>query len=303
MDHFLQVHKDFLPDRSELSRLEAQAAHIRASQYTRTAESQTDQTYSRFFGRGLDFEEVRAYSPGDDMRAMDWRVTARTGKPHIKVYREERQRAIILVIDATGTMLFGSDKTTKLAQAIRVAALFAFSAVQQRDRVGVLLIGELGGFEVPPCPPFEAMWRVIDFLSDDRNSTGRSLPWGGMLARMPRGRTVTVISDFLNWEERDWQALGQATSRHGVSAVQMYDPLECAIPDIGPARMCGFDGGQALLVDTGSRRGREAYAACWDAHQKALLHRFSNAHVPYWSVSTVDEPSTDIGHMVSLLQR
>lgn len=302
MEHRLGTHKDFLPDRLELSRLEAQAAHIRAAQQARTAETLPNETYARFLGRGLDFEEVRAYSAGDDIRAMDWRVTARTGRPHIKVYREERQRALILVIDVSATMLFGSDNTTKLAQAVRTAALFAFSAMHRRDRVGVLLIGEMGGFEVPPCSPYEAMWRVVEFLSGDGRGSGHALPWGGLLAARPGGRIVTVVSDFLNWQEREWQAVGQAASRHCLSAIQMYDPLECAVPDIGLARMSGLDG-EPFLIDTGRRRAREAYAACWDAHRTALLRRLAAASIPCWSVSTIDDPSVDVGQMVGILRR
>ncbi|HKJ82491.1 MAG TPA: DUF58 domain-containing protein [Mariprofundaceae bacterium] len=302
MKRFLEVHKEFLPDRLELSRLEAQAAHIRASRHGRTVESAPNETHSHFLGRGLDFEEVRAYAPGDDMRAMDWRVTARTGKPHIKVYREERQRVMVLVIDVASSMLFGSSTTTKLAQAVRAAALFAFSMLQHRDRMSVLLIGEYGGFEVPPCQPYEALWRTIDFLSSGKDGRGGGMSWGGLLATMPRGRIVTLISDFLHWEEHDWKALSQTASRHYPAAIQIYDPVECAMPDIGLARVSGL-GGEAFMIDTGRRRAREAYAACWDAHQTALLRRFSSASVPYWSVSTTDDPSADIGQMVNILRR
>jgi uncharacterized protein (DUF58 family) len=301
MGQYLDVHKDFLPDKAELSQLEAQAAHIRAGQHIRTAETLPNEYLSRFFGRGIDFEKVRAYASGDDMRAMDWRVTARTGKPHVKVYREERQRAMILVIDVAGTMLFGSQKTTKLAQAVRAAALFAFSILQRRDRVGIILMGDFGGFEIAPCSPYEALWRLIERLSSDRDEL-RPLAWGGLLTAMPRGRIVAVISDFLNWEDGDWQTLATATSRHRVFAMQIFDPVERSVPDIGLARMAGFDG-KPFVIDTSRRRAREAYAACWEAHHAALLRRFSTARVPWWSLSTTDDPSVDIGRMVNLLRR
>ena len=165
MDPRLDAHKEFLPDQAELARLEVQASHIRALQRGRTSERLSNQSHSHFIGRGLDFEEVRAYSPGDDIRAMDWRVTARTGKPHVKVYREEHQRVMVLVIQASASMLFGSQGTTKLAQAVRMAALLAFSVQRQRDRVCVLMPGDLGDIEIPPCSPRDAMWRVVGFLS------------------------------------------------------------------------------------------------------------------------------------------
>lgn len=301
MGQYLDVHKVFLPDKAELSQLEAQAAHIRASQHVRTAETLPNEFHSRFLGRGLDFEKVRAYASGDDMRAMDWRVTARTGKPHVKVYREERQRAMVLIIDVSGTMLFGSDKTTKLAQAVRAAALFAFSIMQRRDRVGIILTGDFGGFEIAPCSPYEALWRMVELLSSDRDEV-RPLSWGGLLTAMPRGRIVTVLSDFLNWEDDDWQALSNATSRHRVFAMQIFDPVERSVPDIGLVRMAGFDG-MPFVIDTSRRRSRDAYAARWEAHHAALLRRFSTAGVPWWELSTTDDPSLDIGRMVNLMRR
>lgn len=301
MGHYLDVHKVFLPDRAELSQLEARAAHIRASHHTRTAESLPNEFQSRFLGRGLDFEKVRAYASGDDMRSMDWRVTARTGKPHVKVYREERQRAMMLVIDVAATMLFGSDKTTKLAQAVRAAALFAFSMLQRRDRVGIILMGDFGGFEIAPCSPYEALWRLVELLSSDRDEV-RPLSWGGVINAMPRGRIVSVISDFLNWDDDDWQMLANATSRHRVFAMQIFDPVECSVPDIGLVRMAGFDG-MPFVIDTSRQRAREAYAARWEAHKAALLRRFSTAGVPWWALSTIDDPSVDISRMVNLMRR
>jgi len=301
MGHYLDVHRGFLPDKTEISRLEAQAAHIRAAQRSRSAESNANETYSRFLGRGIDFEEVRAYSPGDDMRAMDWRVTARTGKPHVKVYREERLRVMMLVIDVAGTMLFGSERTTKLAQAVRAAALLAFSVLNRGDRVGVLLIGDFGGFEVPPSSPSEAIWRLVELLSTDKPDI-QPLPWGGLLAAMPRGRMVTVISDFIDWGNEEWRTLVSAASRQQLFAMQIYDPVECALPDIGLARMAGFDG-VPFVVDTGRRRAREAYAERWREHEEALSRRFAAAGVPWWSLSTIDDPSVDIARLGSLLRR
>ncbi len=301
MGQYLDVHRNFLPDRAELSRLEAQAAHLRVAQHIRTAETLTNEYHSRFLGRGIDFEKVRAYASGDDVRSMDWRVTARTGKPHVKVYREERQRAMMLVIDAADTMLFGSQGTTKLAQAVRAAALFSFSVLQRRDRVGIILMGDFGGFEIAPCSPYEALWRLVELLSSDRDDI-RPLSWGALLSAMPRGRVVAFISDYLNWEDGDWQMLASATARHRVFAMQVFDPVERSLPDIGLARMAGFDG-MPFVIDTRRQRSREAYAARWEAHRAALMRRFSTAGVPWWSISTTDDPSVDVGRMVNMLRR
>lgn len=300
MDPRLEAHRAFLPDQTELARLEMQAAHIRAVQHGRTGEQLPNQSHSHFFGRGLDLEKVRAYSPGDDIRAMDWRVTARTGKPHVKVYREERQRVMVLVVQASGSMLFGSSSTTKLAQAARVAALLAFTVQRRRDRVSVLFSGDLGGVEIPPCAPREAMWRMLDFLSRGQGPE-HSVIWEQRLISMPAGRTVVMVSDFLGWNDDAWQGLRQAAARHRVSAVQVYDPRECAIPDMGLARMSGPEGGAPFLINTGHRRAREAYAARWEAHRQELFRRLSLARAPYWAISTTDDPSVCAGQMAGLL--
>jgi uncharacterized protein (DUF58 family) len=301
MDRRLQTHKEFLPDQSELARLEMQAEHIRALYFGRTGERLPNQAHSHFFGRGLDLEKVRAYAPGDDIRAMDWRVTARTGKPHVKVYREERQRVMVLVVQASSSMLFGSAGTTKLAQAVRMAALLAFTVQRRRDRVSVLLPGDVGGLEIPPCSPREAMWRMLDFLS--RGEHEPYMPWERRLASMPRGRTIVMISDFLGWDDAGWQGLRQAASCHHVSAVQIYDPRERTIPDMGLARMSPPDGGSPFLINTGHRRARETYAACWESHRRDLFRRLSLARAPFWAVSTTDDPSVCVGHMASMLVR
>lgn len=300
MDSRLDDHKPFLPDQAELARLELQASHIRSLQRGRTSERLSNQSHSHFIGRGLDFEEVRAYSPGDDIRAMEWRVTARTGKPHIKVYREEHQRVMMLAVQVSASMLFGSSGTTKLAQAVRMAALLAFSVQRRRDRVGVLLPGDLGGIEIPPCSPRDAMWRMLDFLSRGHAGAHRAVPWGSRLATMPRGRTVVMISDFLGWSDEEWRGLRQAASRHQLAAVQVFDPRECTMPDIGLVRMAGADG-EPFLIDTGRRRGREAYAERWEAHSHELARRLTLARAPFWTVSTTDDAAASVAPMSTLL--
>jgi len=300
MDPLLEAHRAFLPDQTELARLEMQAMHLRTLQYGRTGESLPNQSHSHFLGRGLDLEKVRAYSPGDDIRAMDWRVTARTGKPHVKIYREERQKVMVLVVQTSGSMLFGSATTTKLAQAVRLAALLAFTVQRRRDRVSVLLSGDLGGIEIPPCSPRDAMWRMMDYLSGGSEWAVHSLPLGQRLASMPRGRAVVMLSDFIGWDEEGWRGLRQAAARHRVSAIQVYDPRECAIPDMGLARMSDPQGGAPFLINTGHRRAREDYAARWEAHRQELFRRLALARAPCWAISTSDDPSVCVGQMAGL---
>ncbi len=304
MDHCLELHRKFLPKREELAALEAQAGHVRKWRSWCGSERLANVAYSRFLGRGLEFEEVRAYSPGDDIRSMEWKVTARTGRPHVKVYREEHQQVMILVMDVSAGMLFGSAKTTKLAQAVRVASWLAFATMNRGDRAGALLCGDPGGLEIPPSMPREMIWRMLDFLSSDSSDycMRRPMAWRRLLGAMPPGRLVVVLSDFMNWGDDDWRGLKQVAARHRTMAVRIFDPRECGMPDIGPVRVAGPLDDTPFLIDTASRRGREAYAACWKAHLEDLRRHFSNTYTPCWPVSTADDPAIRLGGLAGLLR-
>jgi len=301
MSSLLLMHRDFLPDRNDLATLARQAARLRMSTGQVSHESLTHDSASRFFGRGLEFEELRAYQPGDDIRSIDWRATARTGKPHVKKYREERQRVLMLMLEIRDSMLFGTGNTTKCAQAVRVAALLAFAMHHGHERTGALLWGDSACLVIPPSTADNTLNRLLDALSGKLPEHTGELDWVRRLDMMPRGRKLVFISDYMHWDADDWRLMGRIRERHEVCAVHVRDPREEAMPDIGLARITDVRGKDLVLVDTGNKASRDTYAACWKAHMDTLRQRFSDAAVPVRYVSTSDSTGSLTSHMAGLV--
>jgi len=295
MNSLLLMHRDFLPDRNELATIARHAANLRMSFGQASRESMVNDSVSRFFGRGLEFEELRAYQPGDDIRTIDWRATARTGKPYVKKYREERQQVLMLMLEIRNSMLFGTGRTTKCAQAVRVAALLAFAMCHGHNRAGALLWGDFGSLMIPPAPAADTLNQLLNALSGGFSSYAGELDWSRHLEMMPRGRKLVFISDFIHWDANDWRLIGKVRRRHEVSATHIRDPREEAMPDIGLARITDVCGKEMVLVDTGNKASRDAYAARWKAHMDVLRRRFSESSVPVQCVSTRD----DMGSLAS----
>ncbi len=288
MNSLLMMHRDFLPDRDDLTTLARQAARLRMSAGQASHESLSHDSASRFFGRGLEFEELRAYQAGDDIRTIDWRATARTGKPHVKKYREERQRVLMLMLEMRDSMLFGTGNTTKCAQAVRVAALLAFAMHHGHDRTGALVWGDFGGLVIPPSTADNTLNRLLNALSGKLPGRAGELDWSRHLDMMPRGRKLVFISDYMRWGADDWRLMSRIRGRHEVCAVHVRDPREESMPDIGLARITDVRGKDLVLVDTGNKASRDAYAACWKAHMDTLRQHFADAVVPVRYVSTRD---------------
>lgn len=301
MNSLLLMHKGFLPDKQELAVLAKHAACLRMSFRQASHESTSNDSFSHFFGRGLEFEELRAYQPGDDIRTIDWRATARTGKPHIKKYREERQQALILMLEVRDSMLFGTGNTTKCAQAVRVAALLAFAMRHGHDLAGALLWGDFGSLVIPPAPPANTLNRLVDALMDGFSSRTDKLDWSRHLDKMPRGRKLVFISDFMHWDTNDWHLMGRLRRRHEMCAVHIRDPREETMPDIGLARITDVRGREMALVDTSHQASRDAYAAYWKAHMTGLRQRFAESTVPVQCVSTRDGVGTLATRMAGLI--
>jgi len=295
------MHRNFLPDRGELATLAMHASRLRMSFDQVSHEYLVNDSASRFFGRGLEFEELRTYQPGDDIRTIDWRATARTGKPHVKKYREEHQQVLMLMLEVRESMLFGTENTTKCAQAMRVAALLAFASRHGHARAGALLWGDFGGMAIPPSPPIDTLNRLLDALSGELSSDTGELDWSRHLDAMPRGRKLVFISDFINWADNDWRLVGRLRRRHEVCAVHIRDPREEVMPDVGLARITDVRGEDLVLVDTSNKDSRDAYAACWKAHMDTLRQRFSDSFIPVRCVSTRDKMGGLANSMAGLI--
>jgi uncharacterized protein (DUF58 family) len=233
---------------------------------------------SVFRGQGLNFEEVREYREGDDIRNMDWKVTARTGDPHLKVFREERERSVMLCVDQGLHMNFGTRKTFKSVQAARAAALLGWAANALHDRVGGLLFSGDGQANryFRPTKDRRALWRLLKALTLATPGGTASPP--GLLADILRqaargigtGGLLFVIADFNREHEGLVKGLAQLRQRHAVVLVPIDDPADRDIPDMGDVMFRGANG-ELLSVNTADEAGRRAYQRAWQQRRDALV--------------------------------
>jgi uncharacterized protein (DUF58 family) len=234
---------------------------------------------SRHRGRGVDFAEVRLYQPGDDVRSIDWRVTARKAKPHTKVYREERERPTLIVVDQSRAMFFGSRVRMKSVAAAECAALLAWHSVDAGDRVGGLVYDDTTEYAFKPFRSPRAVVRLLNQVGRSnaalRNSTGtgaraRRLPMVlEHIVRVARnGHRVYLISDFLGFDEADARQLKRIARHNSVALIHISDPLEQELPP--PDRYTVTDGAVRSLLSTTDERVRNQYRDEFIAHTEAL---------------------------------
>lgn len=252
--------------------------------------------HSAFKGQGMAFSEVREYRYGDDVRTIDWNVTARLSIPHIKVFEEEREQTVMLLVDVSGSRQFGSEAMSKKNVMTEVAAVLAFSAIQNNDKIGVVLFSDRVELFIPPKKGRKHILRVIwDLLSfrpvSARTDVGEALRY--LTNAIKKRCTAFVLSDFIDNDAsgafRFARALRIASSRHDVVALQVYDPRESVLPRVGKVRMVDGESGATLWVDTSRRSVREAYAESW-AEREELLHRTcSKAGVDLARLSTTED--------------
>lgn len=216
--------------------------------------------HSVFRGRGMEFDEVREYQPGDEVRTIDWNVTARSGTPFVKRFREERELTVLFLVDVSASGVFGSKDRSKLELAVEVAALLMFSALKNNDKVGMLLFGDDVHKYLPPRKGKASVLRFLRELVAARPVAGetridRALEF---LTRVQRRKAVVFLfSDFLGdgWE----RPLRIARARHDVVAITVRDPREEALPDVGFVTLEDAETGEVLLVDTRDARVRATF--------------------------------------------
>lgn len=217
---------------------------------------------SVFKGQGMEFKEVREYVPGDDVRAIDWNVTARTGHPHVKVLAEEREMTVMLLVDASGSGRFGSAARFKNEVAAELCAVLAFSAIHNNDKVGLLVFTDKIELYVPPKKGRQHVLRVIrEVLFFKPKGRGTNIPAAlHYLNGVVRRRAVVfLVSDFI---ADDYEtALRIANKRHDVIAVAVTDPREEELPNVGLLCVRDTETGRETLVDTGDAEVRRQYAA------------------------------------------
>lgn len=254
-------------------------------------------------GRGIDFSEVRPYQPGDDVRMIDWRVTARKNKPHTKVFREERERLTLVVVDQTQSMFFGSRERLKSVAAAEFAAQAAWRSIRHNDRVGGLIIGNDDLAIHKPYRNLKPLARFLGDLARFNQSLTRGVPvpsrdhMADALMRVRRlARShyrIYFISDFSPMGDH-WRDTFRALARHNeVVAIRVYDPLEREMP---PAdRYTVSDGRERWQFDAGDRRLRERYRQRFDAEQTAFENICRDTMVTTASLATTDDVQRAVG--------
>ncbi|HVY45988.1 MAG TPA: DUF58 domain-containing protein [Minicystis sp.] len=227
----------------------------------RLANEQLSGSYSSVFkGQGLSFREVRGYLPGDDVRWIDWNVSARMNEPFVKVFTEEREMTVMLVVDLSQSEQFGTRRASKARVAAEVGALCAFSAIKNNDRVGLILGTEVVEQLVPPKKGDKHVLRVVrEILGSEPRSTGTNLKLLlETLVKVTKRRSVAfVISDF--YATGFERALALASAKHDVIPVMLVDPRDEELPDVGLVTFEDLETGDEVLVDTGDARVRKHY--------------------------------------------
>lgn len=246
--------------------------------------------HSAFKGRGIEFSEVREYEPGDDVRAIDWNVTARTGRPFIKRFVEERELTVVLAVDVSASEAFGSAGRPKRRLAAEAAAVIALAAARNNDRVGLLLFSDHAELYVPPRKGRTHLLRVLrELLSFEPRGRGTDLAGaadvlGGVLTRRA---LVFVVSDFLasGWETR----MRVLRRRHEVIALTLSDPRERSLPKAGLVEVTDPETGARTVVDCASRASRARFERAWQESEAAVRTALDRARVGRITLST-DEP-------------
>lgn len=243
--------------------------------------------HSVFKGRGIEFAEVRPYVVGDDVRTIDWNVTARTGTPHVKRYVEERELAVMLVVDASRSTHFGSVRQLKSELAAELAALFAFAAIRNNDKVGLILVTDQVEHSLRPKKGTRHVLRVVrDVLSFVPQGRGTNLSKAveHLLHVHKRRAVVFVFSDFL--DPHCFAALKLARQRHDIIAVVLDDPRDFDLPPVGLLRLVDPESGRTVVVDSSHPQVRQAYAERSRAFAEERLRRLRACDIDTIVVST-----------------
>ena len=250
---------------------------------------------SSFKGRGMEFDESRLYMPGDDIRNMDWRVTARTGDPHTKVFREERERPVLIWLDLNASMFFATRGCFKSVAATRAAALLAWSTCAQNDRLGALIFSGDDHIELKPRRGKSAVLDLIGKASTHPTwqQTDRE-PAPGTAHAMSRLRKVTrpgsllfLISDFRGMDETSESHLINIARHNDVVLIQVYDPIEAELPPAGSYRVS--DGVDDLQLNTADRKLRQEYRQRFDRRQSKLAQLCRQHRMYLLPISTQDD--------------
>ena len=249
------------------------------------------QYHSAFKGRGMAFSEVREYQFGDDVRDIDWNVTARFHRPYVKVFEEERELTVMLLIDVSGSLDFGTQKQMKRDMVTEIAATIAFSAIQNNDKIGVVFFSDKIEKYIPPKKGRKHILYIIREMLDFHPESKRKDVKQAVefLSSVQKRRTTAfILSDF--YVRNDFQqSLQIANRKHDVVAIQVYDQRARELPDVGLMKVVDAETGYEQYVDTSSKRLRDSYRKYWQGRQSQLLETFNKSNVDNVSIATNDD--------------
>ena len=249
------------------------------------------QYHSAFKGRGMAFSEVREYQFGDDVRDIDWNVTARFHRPYVKVFEEERELTVMLLIDVSGSLEFGTQVQLKKDMVTEIAATLAFSAIQNNDKIGVIFFSDKIEKYIPPKKGRKHILYIIremlDFHPESRK-TDVKLAVEFLTSVIKRRCTSFMLSDF--YSPNDFtQALTICNRKHDVVAIQVYDQRAKTLPDVGLMKVRDAETGHEMYIDTSSKKLRRAHTAYWMNRQQQLKDSFTKSNVDSVSIATNDD--------------
>ena len=247
--------------------------------------------HTAFKGRGVIFSEVREYQPGDDVRDIDWNVTARQNKPFVKVYEEERELTMMLLIDVSGSRNFGAVGEAKKEMMAEIAATLAFSSLQNNDKVGVIFFSDRVEKFIPPKKGKKHILLIIrEIIEFKPESQGTDIDCvlQFMTNALKKRCTAFLLSDFIDSHDY-FRSMSIANRKHDLAAIQVYDRRDATLPDVGLVRMRDMETGADIWVDTSSKKVRTAYDKAWYARQQQLSQTVGRCGVDLASISTDED--------------
>jgi uncharacterized protein (DUF58 family) len=259
--------------------------HIFAGQY-----------HSAFKGRGMAFSEVREYQFGDDIRSIDWNVTARFNHPYVKIFEEERELTVMLLVDVSGSGNFGTKVHLKREVITEIAAVLSFSAIQNNDKIGVIMFSDRVEKFIPPKKGKQHILRIIrELLEFEPKQTGTSLtePLRYLINGIKKRSIAFILSDFMdidaNNELKFSEALRIGSRKHDVVALRLFDPREVLLPEVGLVRMKDAETGSNVWVDSSDKSVRQEYSKWWNEFSGKLDECFSKSAIDNIAISTEED--------------
>lgn len=247
--------------------------------------------HSAFKGRGMSFAEVREYQVGDDVRDIDWNVTARFGRPHTKLFEEERELTAILMVDVSGSLNYGAYNGVGRDVVSEIAATLSFSAIQNNDKIGVIFYSDRIEKYIPPKKGRKHILYILRELIElqpEGKGTDLANALEFLVNTQKKACSVFILSDFVGGKEFE-KPLMLAGRRHELAAIQVYDRFMAELPNVGIVKVSDSESGEDMYLDTASKNVRKAHAAHWVAHEQRMKELFSANKVDFVSLTTEDD--------------